>query len=143
MRVKKIPIRLKQAQYEVFIERGVLGRMGKVLSKLLPSKSSRCFIITVEAIWKHWGQQLTESLGKAKIAHAKIEIPDGERYKNLSTLERLAEQLSELHADRNSVVLAFGGGVIGDTAGMLASIYLRGIPVIQIPTTLLAQVDAS
>ncbi|TMQ25710.1 MAG: 3-dehydroquinate synthase, partial [Candidatus Rokuibacteriota bacterium] len=90
-----------------------------------------------------WGQQLSESLDKAKIAHAKIEIPDGERYKTLSSLERLAEQLSELHADRNSVILAFGGGVIGDVAGMLASVYMRGIAVVQIPTTLLAQVDAS
>src|SRR5215831_11027520 len=143
MRVRKIPVRLKHSHYEVFIQRGILARTGKLLSKLLPSKNSRCFIVTVEAVWKHWGQQLSESLEKAKIAHAKIELADGERYKNLSSLERLAEQLAELRADRNSVILAFGGGVIGDVAGMLASVYMRGIPVVQIPTTLLAQVDAS
>ena len=143
MRVRKIPVRLKQSQYEVFIERGLLSRAGKLLSKLLPAKNSKCFIVTIEAVWRHWGQQLIESLEKANIAHAKVEIPEGERYKTLSSLERLAEQLSELRADRNSVVLAFGGGVIGDVAGMLASIYMRGIPVVQIPTTLLAQVDAS
>jgi 3-dehydroquinate synthase len=143
MRVRKIPVRLKHSQYEVFIERGLLSRAGKLLSKLLPAKNSKCFIVTIEAVWRHWGQQLIDSLEKANIAHAKVEIPDGERYKTLSTLERLAEQLSELRADRNSVVLAFGGGVIGDLAGMLASVYMRGIPVVQIPTTLLAQVDAS
>jgi 3-dehydroquinate synthase len=143
MRVRKISVRLKHLQYDVFIERGLLARAGKLLSKLLPSKNSRCFIVTVEAVWKHWGERLSDSLEKAKIAHAKIEILDGERYKTLSSLERLAEQLSELRADRNSVILAFGGGVIGDVAGMLASVYMRGIPVVQIPTTLLAQVDAS
>jgi 3-dehydroquinate synthase len=143
MRVRRIPVRLKHSQYEVFIERGVLARVGKLVSKLLPSKNSKCFIVTVEAVRKHWGQQLSESLDRAKITHFKIEIPDGERYKTLSSLERLAEQLAELHADRNSVILAFGGGVIGDVAAMLASVYMRGIPVVQIPTTLLAQVDAS
>src|SRR5215469_6375657 len=143
MRVRKIPVRLKHSHYDVFIQRGILTRIGQLLTKLLPSKNSRCFIVSVEAVWKHWGQLLSESLEKAKIAHAKIELADGERYKNLSSLERLAEQLAELRADRNSVILAFGGGVIGDVAGMLASVYMRGIPVVQIPTTLLAQVDAS
>lgn len=143
MRVRKIPVRLKHSHYEVFIQRGILTHTGKLLSKLLPSKNSKCFIVSVEAVWKHWGQQLSESLEKAKISHAKIELADGERYKNLSSLERLAEQLAELRADRHSVILAFGGGVIGDIAGMLASVYMRGIPVVQIPTTLLAQVDAS
>ena len=143
MRVRKIPVRLKHSQYQVFIERGLLARMGKLLSKLLPSKNSKCFIVTVDAVWNHWGQRLAESLDKAKIAHTKIDLADGERYKTLSSLERLAEQLAESHADRNSVILAFGGGVIGDVAGMLASVYMRGVPVVQIPTTLLAQVDAS
>jgi 3-dehydroquinate synthase len=143
MRVRKIPVRLKHSQYDVFIERGLLARTGKLLSKLLPSKNSKCFIVTVDAVWNHWGHRLIESFDKAKIAHAKIDLADGERYKTLSNLERLAEQLAEFHADRNSVILAFGGGVIGDVAGMLASVYMRGIQVVQIPTTLLAQVDAS
>ena len=70
-------------------------------------------------------------------------MPDGERNKKLATVEKLSEQLSRLGADRNSGVVAFGGGVIGDVTGLLASLYMRGLDVVQIPTTVLAQVDAS
>src|SRR5262249_43083244 len=72
-----------------------------------------------------------------------IDMPDGERYKRLATVEKLAEKLTKLGADRNSFLLAFGGGVVGDVAGLLASLYMRGVDVVQIPTTVLAQVDAS
>ena len=68
---------------------------------------------------------------------------DGERYKRLSTVEELAEKMTRLGADRNAVVIAFGGGVVGDVAGMLASVYMRGVDLVQIPTTVQAQVDAS
>ncbi len=141
--MKKISVRLKQSPYQVLIERGALERVGKLISKLLPARDSKCFIVTVDSVWKHWGERLSQSLHKAQIRHTRLEVPDGERYKGLAIVERLAEQLADNHADRNSVVLAFGGGVIGDMAGLLASLYMRGIPVIQIPTTLLAQVDAS
>ena len=70
-------------------------------------------------------------------------MSDGERHKNIATVEALAEKLTRLGAERNAVILAFGGGVVGDVAGMLASVYMRGVDVVQIPTTVLAQVDAS
>ena len=70
-------------------------------------------------------------------------MPDGERHKRLATVEKLSEQLSRLGADRNSVIVAFGGGVVGDVTGLLASLYMRGVDLVQIPTTVLAQVDAS
>ena len=70
-------------------------------------------------------------------------MPNGERHKKLATVEKLCEQLSRLGADRNSVVVAFGGGVVGDVAGLMASLYMRGVDLVQIPTTVLAQVDAS
>ncbi len=70
-------------------------------------------------------------------------MPNGERHKKLATVEKLCEQLSRLGADRNSVVVAFGGGVVGDVAGLVASLYMRGVDLVQIPTTVLAQVDAS
>jgi 3-dehydroquinate synthase len=72
-----------------------------------------------------------------------MEMPDGERRKTLSTLENLSAQLVKLKADRNTVLIAFGGGVVGDVTGFLASIYMRGIRFMQIPTTFLAQVDSS
>jgi 3-dehydroquinate synthase len=70
-------------------------------------------------------------------------MPNGERHKKLATVEKLSEQLSRLGADRNSVIVAFGGGVVGDVTGLLASLYMRGLELVQIPTTVLAQVDAS
>ena len=70
-------------------------------------------------------------------------MPDGERHKALPTVETLAEQLVKLGADRKAAILAFGGGVIGDVTGLLASLYMRGVDFIQVPTTVLAQVDAS
>ena len=72
-----------------------------------------------------------------------LEMPDGEGSKRLATVERLAEKLIGLGADRDAVVVAFGGGVVGDVAGLVASLYMRGVDVVQIPTTVLAQVDAS
>ena len=72
-----------------------------------------------------------------------VEMPNGERYKRLATVEQLSEKMTRLGADRRAVVLAFGGGVVGDVAGMLASVYMRGVDLVQIPTTVQAQVDAS
>jgi 3-dehydroquinate synthase len=141
--VKKIAVRLKHSPYNVFIERGGISRTGKLLAKLLPDKNSTCFIVAADPVWQHWGERLQQSLDAAKIKFFRVEVPDGERHKNLSVLEGLAEQLTQHHADRRSVIIAFGGGVIGDMAGLLASLYMRGIPVVQVPTTLLAQVDAS
>jgi len=70
-------------------------------------------------------------------------MPDGERYKRIATVEALAEKLVTLGADRNAAIVAFGGGVVGDVSGFLASVYMRGVDVVQVPTTVLAQVDAS
>ena len=72
-----------------------------------------------------------------------IEMLDGERRKNLSTVEKLSDQLVKLKADRNTVLIALGGGVVGDVTGFLASIYMRGIRFVQMPTTFLSQVDSS
>ena len=72
-----------------------------------------------------------------------LETRDGESYKRLATVEQLAEKLTRLGADRNAVIVAFGGGVVGDVAGFLASAYMRGIDVVQIPTTVQAQLDAA
>ena len=83
------------------------------------------------------------SLSAAGFAGKFIEMPDGERHKRLATVEKLSEKISRLGADRNAVIVALGGGVVGDVAGMLASLYMRGVDLVQIPTTVLAQVDAS
>jgi 3-dehydroquinate synthase len=83
------------------------------------------------------------ALSTAGFAPKLVEMQDGERYKKLATVETLAVQLAKLGADRDTLILAFGGGVVGDVAGLLASLYMRGVDVVQIPTTVLAQLDAS
>src|SRR6185369_2062800 len=86
---------------------------------------------------------VTQSLAQADLPHFVVTIPDGERYKTLSTVGDLATKLVRRGVDRKSAILALGGGVVGDVGAFAASIYMRGIDVVQVPTTLLAQVDAS
>lgn len=128
--------------YQAVIEEGLLHQAGARLRDLLPGRS-RFFVVTVPPVRKHWGAALTDSLAKAELTHYIFEMKDGEPSKNLATVEELANKFVRRGADRKSVVIAFGGGVVGDVAGFLASIYMRGINVVQVPTTFLAQVDAS
>ena len=138
----RVPISLKPRSYEAIIESGLLGQAGPLLRELF-SDRTRCFVVTVPAVARKWGRTLSSSLTAAKWQSKTILMPDGERYKNLRTIEELSEKLIRAGADRNTVIVAFGGGVVGDVAGFLASIYMRGIDVVQVPTTLVAQVDAS
>jgi 3-dehydroquinate synthase len=103
----------------------------------------RLFVVTVPPVRRRWGQKLLASLSAAGFAAKIVEMPDGERHKKLATVEALSEKLSRLGADRSAVIVAFGGGVVGDVAGMLASVYMRGVDLVQIPTTVQAQVDAA
>ena len=128
--------------YEVVIEQGALARVGERLREIFPAKT-RFFVVTAAPVQKAWGATLTQSLTAAELTHSFVEMKDGERNKNIHAVEDLADKLIGMGADRHSVVIAFGGGVVGDVAAFLASIYMRGIDVVQVPTTLLAQVDAS
>jgi 3-dehydroquinate synthase len=101
------------------------------------------FVVTVPPVRRRWGKKLHESLRAAGFTPRFLEMADGERHKRLATLEGLSEDLLRLGADRKAVVLAFGGGVVGDVAGMLASVYMRGVKLVQIPTTVQAQLDAA
>jgi 3-dehydroquinate synthase len=141
--MKKIRVRLKPNGYDVIIGNGALRRAGRELGRILPSKQSRVFVITSPTVRRHWGEQLEKSLHRAKLSYTILEMNDGEPAKRLPTVEQLAEQMVAAGADRTSWVVALGGGVVGDCAGFLAAIFLRGVPIVQIPTTLLAQVDAS
>ena len=141
--MKIIPVRLKQNAYSVLIGSGLLRRAGKEIRRLLPSASSHVFIVTSPAVRRHWGDALEQSLQKARVPYNVLLMNDGEPAKHLHTVEQLAEQMVDARADRKAMVVAFGGGVVGDAAGFLAAIFMRGIPVVQIPSTFLAQVDAS
>jgi 3-dehydroquinate synthase len=141
--VKRIAVKLKPESYHVLVGAGLLRRAGAEIRRLLPAKSSRIFLVTSPVVRRHWGDALEESLRRARIGFEVLEMYDGEPAKRLQAVEQLAEQMVNAGADRRSVVVAFGGGVVGDSAGFLAAIFMRGIPVVQVPTTYLAQVDAS
>lgn len=138
----RIPIETKSAHYEAVIEHGSLARAGALL-RLLVGDVAPVFIITVAPVRRRWGKNLLKSLGAAGFTPKLIEMPDGERHKRLATVESLAEKLLKLGADRKALIIAFGGGVVGDVAGMLASVYMRGVKLVHIPTTVQAQLDAA
>jgi 3-dehydroquinate synthase len=125
----------------VLIASGALARAGESLVSLLGNR--KAFVITVPPVRKRWAKVFMQSLTAAGIETALLEMPDGERAKRLSTLEKLADQLVKAGADRGATLIALGGGVVGDVTGFLASIYMRGVELIQVPTTVLAQVDAA
>jgi 3-dehydroquinate synthase len=140
--MRRIPVRTSSSAYEAVIERGALSRAGEFLKELLGGIRP-LFIVSVAPVRRRWGKTLVASLEAAGFTPKMAEMPDGEQSKRLSTVELLAEKLLRLGADRNSMVLAFGGGVVGDVAGMLASIYMRGIKLVEVPTTVQAQLDAA
>jgi 3-dehydroquinate synthase len=148
----RVTIAVQPRPYEAIIENGLLDRAGEQLHEALnvaraPSPAFRnstpLFVVTVPPVRSRWGKKLLTSLSAAGFKAQFIEMPDGERYKKLATVEQLAEKLTGLNADRNAVIVAFGGGVVGDVAGLLASLYMRGVDVVQIPTTVQAQLDAA
>jgi len=121
----------------------MLVSVGREIRRLFPRQAPRTYVVTSPNVRRYWGQTLEKSLHRASVRYSILEMQDGEPAKRLATVEHLAEQLVREHADRSSAVLAFGGGVVGDSAGFLAAMYMRGIPVIQVPTTVVAQLDAS
>ena len=133
----KYQVSADHESYPVVVERGVLAR----LPEFLPAGSGRIFVVTTTDVWKLHGDRFSEALGKR--GFETLFFPGGEENKRFAQIEHLAEQMLEKRADRSSLVMGFGGGIVTDMAGFLAAIFMRGVPVIQIPTTLLAQVDAS
>ena len=125
-----------QRPYSAVVERGIAGQA----SRFLPSKT-KVFVVTTQDVWRHQGCAL--EAGLAGWAHELLYLPGGEDHKRLAPLETLAEEMVHRGADRSSVIIGFGGGIVNDMAGFLAAIFMRGIGVVQIPTTLLAQVDAA
>lgn len=123
--------------YPAIVERGIIGQA----ARHVPAKAGKVFVVTTADVWAHKGAELAAGLEGAPFE--RLELPGGEEQKRLAPVEALAEEMVRRGADRTSVVIAFGGGIVNDMGGFLAAIFMRGIPVIQIPTTLLAQVDAA
>jgi 3-dehydroquinate synthase len=121
----------------IWIGEGIAERIAALLDQ--HGVGRRRFIVSSPPIWRLHGEPLQRALGTGD----PILIPDGERYKNLQSVSRIYEALIRAGADRGSTIVAVGGGVVGDTAGFAAASYLRGIALVHVPTTLLAQVDSS
>ena len=126
-----------QRCYSALVERGAIG----AVAQYIPAKAGKVFVVSTEDVWRHQGERLGAAL--AGLAEEVLFLPGGEDRKRLAPLERLAEEMVRRGADRTSVVIGYGGGIVTDMAGFVAAIFMRGIPVLQIPTTLLAQVDAA
>src|SRR6201996_425341 len=142
-RVHTLPIHTASATYNVLLGEGLLAELPLRLRTIFGERPRRSFVLTSPEIWSLWSRAFLSGFGADAPEPAVLLLPAGEHHKRLAALERLAEPLATAGADRSSVLIAFGGGVIGDMGGFLAAIYMRGIDYIQVPTTLLAQVDSS
>ena len=138
----RVTITVQPRPYEAIIENGLLEHAGEYLCRVTENRQ-QVFVVTVPPVRRKWGKKLLTSLSVAGFKTHVIEMRDGELTKKLATIEVLAETLTRMGADRDAVVVAFGGGVVGDTAGLLASLYMRGVDLVQIPTTVQAQLDAA
>jgi 3-dehydroquinate synthase len=138
---RRVPVGLGARAYEVVIGPGLLDRAGLLLAPHLPRR--RTVVVTDRHVAEHHGERLAAALEAGGIAVDVVTLPPGEATKSFEGLERLTDQLLTLRLDRGDRIIAFGGGVVGDLAGFAAAIYKRGIDFIQVPTTLLAQVDSS
>lgn len=136
--MQTLTVDLGDRSYPIHIGCGVLTEPGLIASAI---RGDKVAVITNETVAPLYLQQLKDQLGKFDLLE--IVLPDGEQYKNLEYLNRIFDALLEAHANRDITLVALGGGVIGDMTGFAAACYQRGVDFIQIPTTLLAQVDSS
>jgi 3-dehydroquinate synthase len=136
MRMPSFRVETPKRSYDAIVERGIAGRA----AEFVPARAGKLFVVSTADVWQHQGEALARGL--RDVPHEVLYLPGGEENKRLAPLESLAERMVLAGGDRSSVILAFGGGIVTDMGGFLAAIFMRGIPLIQVPTTLLAQVDA-
>lgn len=139
--MEKIRVNLEEYSYNINVGKGILESVGSTLKKV--NSFEKIIIITDPLVNELWGGMLRSSLRSEGFAFEVIEVPRGERYKNLSVAFKLYNKLLQYEVHRDCCVIAFGGGVIGDLAGFVAATYMRGVYLVHVPTSLLAQVDSS
>lgn len=140
----RVPVRLgAKKNYDIEIGAGILEGLGVMARAALPSTARRVAVVSNPSVFALYGDRASRSLRAGEFAVTHWLMGDGERYKTLRTAERALEFLGENRLERSDAVVALGGGVVGDVAGFAAALYLRGIAFVQVPTTLLAQIDSS
>ncbi len=139
--MRKIRVVLGSNSYEILVGPGLLDQAGRLLQE--NGFAGKLVVITHPGLNRQYGEALCRTLAGDGFSVSTLLVPEGEAQKTLATAGRLYQELTDVFAERTTPVLALGGGVIGDLAGFVAATYLRGVPLVQVPTTLLAQVDSS
>ena len=134
--METVAVSLGEKSYSIYIEENIFARLGEYIGT-----ADKWFVLTDENVDRLYGDRLTKIL--SGLPYSKMVVPAGEMSKNFQTVEEVINAMVAARITRHSTLIAFGGGVVGDLAGFCASIYMRGIRYVQIPTTLLAQVDSS
>lgn len=134
-----VDVQVKESPYTIYLGEGILERLAEEMQKLKPSSALIVTNVTVGPLYAQKVKEIASTVCRTEIVY----LPDGEKYKNWPAFSSILEHLARMKADRKSLILALGGGVVGDMAGFAAAIYMRGINFIQVPTTLLALVDSS
>ena len=139
--VERLRVELGDRAYEILVGPRLLKRAGREIQSLL--RRRQVVIVSDETVARHWLPQLQDSLSEAGIAHHTVLLPPGEETKDLTHFGKLVDEILAIGIERGTMLIALGGGVVGDVTGFAAATLLRGIDFVQIPTTLLAQVDSS
>ncbi len=139
--VNRVNVRTGTQSYEVVIGPGVLEQAGRLISEKLDGPV--CALVTDDNVAALFAEKVSQSLKEAGFRPTLIKVRPGEESKTMAEAEAICGRMIEAGLDRSSFVVALGGGMVGDLAGFAAAIYHRGIPCVQVPTTLLAQVDSS
>ena len=138
--MQTIRVETPSAKYDVVTGSGLIETLAKRIERVVGRLPRRVFVLTSPEIWALWGDCMQQSFAEAPVV---LFLAPGERHKTMASVEKLARQMVAAGGDRGSLLMAFGGGIVGDVGGFLASIYMRGIPYVQVPTTFLSQVDSS
>ncbi|MDR4505940.1 MAG: 3-dehydroquinate synthase [Candidatus Scalindua sp.] len=139
--MKNVQLNLDKYSYQVVIEKGILSQVGTLTSKII--KPGKAVVVTDTTVESLYAKTLLESLSKTNFDVKLVSIEPGEEKKSITMAQNLYEALFDHKVDRKSTIFALGGGVIGDLTGFVAATFMRGVPFVQIPTTLLSQVDSS
>jgi 3-dehydroquinate synthase len=138
--VQTIRVDTPSAKYDVITGSGLIGSLASRIQRVAGRLPRRVFVLTSPEIWALWGDLFLKSFPEAPVT---LFLPAGEKHKTMQSVDRLLRQMAVAGGDRGSLLIAFGGGIVGDVGGFLAAIFMRGIRYVQVPTTFLAQVDSS
>lgn len=138
---RRVEVALGERSYAIELGLGTLPQLGEAVKRVVAP--TRALLVTTPPVGRRWARAALASLRGAGLAVKRFDVPDGERSKSLAQAARLYDAFLAAGADRGAVVVALGGGVVGDLAGFVAATLLRGLPIVQVPTSLLAMVDSS